>query len=94
MKPFTSSKICTIKPQKNFRFLTICHWFILHISLGGGKIHLNKHVIGGLLNQYHGRVPEYKFYIVTGGFLYAATSIMKRVSVRISRISKGFIEAS
>ncbi len=56
-----------------------------HLSLDGGKIRINIHVIEGFRNNFQNHpVPEQ----VTGGFLNNATSSLKRVPVRILIISE------
>jgi hypothetical protein len=59
--------------------------------LDAGKIRINVNVLGGLWYGISGpKAGSGTNLKVTGGFLYAATSSLKRVTVMTFRISKYF----
>ncbi len=89
MKIHLNTETCT---ESRHRILSLSLVGFLHVIISnwtGGKGGLNMHIMGGLRNNFqnHIRVTEHGF-TVTGGFLNAERSSLKRVTIRIFKISK------
>jgi hypothetical protein len=96
-KIFTSSETCTVSRIKILLRITIydlCHWSIFSMwspLIGHGKSRVKYTSHGQFTEQFLESQPgSGASFTVTGGYLNAATSSLKRVTGRILKIRKCF----